>query len=71
MRLTGVTAGSPAAEGGLMGGDVIVELDGKEISDIYTYQYALEGTEEGQEVTVVVDRDGERVTLTVVMGPPR
>ena len=71
LRLTGVTEGSPADEGGLRAGDVVVEFDGKQIGDIYTYQYALEAREPGDEVTVIVERDGERISLQVVLGAYR
>jgi hypothetical protein len=71
LRLTGVREGSPAEEGGLRAGDVVVEFDGKEIGDIYAYTYALRDKEPGDEVVIVVERDGERVTLTVVLGERR
>ncbi|MGD2044667.1 MAG: M28 family peptidase [Gemmatimonadota bacterium] len=68
VRLTGVREGSPAAVAGIQGGDVIVEFDGNEIADIYAYTYALQAHESGDEVTIVVERDGERVTVTAVLG---
>lgn len=71
LRLTGVREGSPAAEGGLQGGDVVVEFDGREIADIYAYTYALQDKQPGDEVVIVVERDGERVRLTVVLGERR
>ncbi len=71
LRITGVREGSPAAEAGLQGGDVIVEFGGKEIADIYAYTYALQGSTPGDEIVVVVERNGERVRLTAVLGQPR
>ena len=71
LRLTGVREGSPAAEAGLRPGDVVVEFDGKEIADIYAYTYALRAKEPGDEVVIVVERDGERVTATAVLGERR
>ena len=71
LRLTGVRENSPAERGGLRAGDVIVEFDGREITDIYAYTYALQDKRPGDEVRVVVERDGERVTLTVVLGERR
>lgn len=71
MRLTGVREGSPADVGGLRGGDVIVEFDGAEITDIYSYTYALRAKRPGDEVVIVVERDGERVTLNVTLGERR
>ena len=69
LRLTGVREGSPAAEAGLRPGDVVVEFDGKEIADIYAYTYALRAKEAGDEV--VVEREGERVSFTAVLGERR
>ena len=68
LRLTGVREGSPADEAGLQAGDVVVEFDGNEITDIYAYTYALQATSAGDEVTIIVERDGERVTVTAVLG---
>ena len=68
MRLTGVREGSPAEIGGLRAGDVVVEFGGSEITDIYSYTYALQAYAPGDEVEIVVERDGERVTVTVVLG---
>lgn len=71
LRITGVREGSPAEEGGLRGGDVVVEFDGNEIADIYAYTYALRDRKPGDEVVIVVERDGERVTLNVTLGERR
>ena len=68
LRLSGVTAGSPADVGGLKAGDVIVELDGKPIKDLYTYSDALYAHKPGDEVTIVVLRDGQRLTRRVTLG---
>jgi C-terminal processing protease CtpA/Prc len=68
MRLTGVRAGSPADQGGLKAGDVIVEFGGKVVKDIYEYTDALNGFKPGDVVTVVVVREGQRVTLQVTLG---
>lgn len=68
MKLSGVRAGSPADKGGLRGGDVIVELGGKSVKDIYEYTDALNGFKPDDEVQVVVIRDGQRLTLKVTLG---
>jgi len=68
VRLTGVREGSPAHEAGIQAGDVIVELEGKEVSDLYAYTYALRAHRPGDEVEIIVMRDGERVTLTATLG---
>ena len=68
LRLTGVRVGSPAEEGGLRGGDIVVEFAGKPIADIYAYTYALREQSPGDVVKIVVERDGEEVTLEVTLG---
>ena len=68
LRLTGVRPGSPADEGGLRAGDVIVEFGGKPVTDLYTYTDALYAHQPGDVVRVVVLRRGERVEVTVTLG---
>lgn len=68
LKITGVRAGSPAEKGGLQAGDVIVEFGGKAVKDLYAYSDALYSHVPGDEVQVVVVRNGQRVTLTVTLG---
>lgn len=68
VRLTGVRAGSPADLGGLVAGDVIVEFGGKPVKDLYEYSDALYAHKPGDQVTVVVIRGGQRVSLEVKLG---
>lgn len=71
LRLTGVREGSPAEDAGLRTGDVVVEFDGAEITDIYAYTYALRDKKPGDVVQIVVERDGERVTVSATLGERR
>lgn len=74
LRLQRVTEGSPADRGGLKAGDVVVELDGKPVTDLYTYTDALYSHAPGDEVTVVVLRapaaggEPQRVSVRVTLG---
>jgi S1-C subfamily serine protease len=68
LRLTGVREGSPAAIAGLQPGDVVVEFDGNPIADIYAYTYALQAKQAGDEVVIVVERNGERISVTATLG---
>ena len=68
VRITGVREGSPAQKAGLQAGDVLVEMGGTEITDLYAYTYVLQAHKPGDEVSVVVLRNGERVTLKAVLG---
>jgi len=63
--LSGVAEGGPAEEAGIKGGDILVELAGQKLENIYDYTAALDALKIGEPVTVVVMRDGERVELTV------
>jgi hypothetical protein len=68
LRLTGVRAGSPADSAGLRAGDIVVELGGKEVTDLQSYSDALYSHQAGDEVDLVVQRGGERVKLRVRLG---
>ena len=68
VRLSGVRTGSPADSAGLLEGDVIVELDGKAIGDLYAYTDALYARKPGDTITIVVLRGGERVTVKARLG---
>ena len=65
VKLNGVAKGGPAAQAGLEAGDVIVQLAGKTIENIYDYTHALQAVKVGQPLTVEVVRDGQRATFTV------
>jgi S1-C subfamily serine protease len=65
VKLSGVRGGSPAEKGGLKGGDVIVEFAGQKITNIYDYTYALDAVKIGRAVTMIVEREGKRVTLSL------
>jgi Tol biopolymer transport system component len=69
VKLSGVRSGGPADKAGVKGGDVIVELAGQKITNIYDYTYSIGGLKIGEPVKMVVLRNGERVTLTVTPEP--
>ena len=69
----GIRAGNETVEVGqaerVIGGDVIVGIDGEEmqgIGDILTYLQS--GTEVGQEVNITLIREGEEITLPLTLG---
>jgi hypothetical protein len=65
VKLSGVAKGGPAEQAGVQGGDIILELAGKKIENIYDYTYALDGLKIGSPVEIVVLRGEQRVTMTV------
>jgi hypothetical protein len=67
LRVTGVTAGSPADVGGMKGGDLVVELDGKPVTDLESYTAALYARKPGDTITIVVLRAGQRLSLQVTL----
>ena len=68
LRLSGVRAGSPADSAGLKAGDIVVGLGGKAVSDLQTYSDALYSHQPGDQIEIVVLRDGARVRLQVKLG---
>ena len=68
VRLSGVAPAGPAEESGIRGGDIIVEVDGRTIENLYDYTYALEALRVGIAARIVVLRENQRVELEVVPG---
>jgi C-terminal processing protease CtpA/Prc len=60
LLLGGVIGGGPAEKAGLQKGDIIVEIAGQTIANIYDYTYALELLKIDQPVKVVYMRGSER-----------
>ena len=63
--LSDVTKGAPSDKAGVRGGDIIVELAGKKIENIYDYTYAIEALKIGEEAKIVVLRDEKRIELKI------
>ena len=78
-----VVRGSPADEAGLqgsykpvtiagrqelVGGDLIIGIDGEAVPDMESLQTRLQESEPGQEIGLTVLRDGEEVDLQVTLG---
>lgn len=62
-----VTEGYPAYVSGIHKGDIIIEVEGEKVTDIgYDETVARIKGEEGTEVTISVDRNGERQEFTVM-----
>ena len=68
LLLGGVIGGGPAEQAGLQKGDVIVEIAGQTIANIYDYTYALELLKIGEPVKIVYMRGTERRETALTPG---
>ena len=66
LTLSGVAPGGPADQAGVKGADVVVELAGRRVENIYDYTYAIEALKIGDPAQIVVLRNGRRVELRIV-----
>jgi hypothetical protein len=66
LLLGGVTSGGPAEKAGLQKGDVIIEIAGQTIANVYDYTYALEILKIGEPTVVIYLRGGERRETTLI-----
>ncbi len=58
----------PSLDAGMLAGDVIIRFDGGEVEDTRQLVRRVASTGVGEEVEVIVFRDGEEVTLAVTLG---
>jgi putative serine protease PepD len=64
----GVESDQPADDAGLVEGDVIVELDGEEVSDATDLTAAIRAHSPGDTVPLTYERDGDENTVEVTLG---
>lgn len=69
--ITGATKDSPAARGGLQGGDVIIRLGDSAVTGLEDFDSALRKHKGGDTIPVVVLRAGAEVTLEVTLAAPK
>jgi S1-C subfamily serine protease len=65
VQITGFPPGSPAQRSGLLVGDVIISLNGRNITRLEDLLRALQGTKPGEAVPVVVQRGERRLRANV------
>jgi Tol biopolymer transport system component len=68
VKLADVRAGGPADKAGIKGGDVLVEMAGTRIDNLYDMTFALQDHKPGETVDVIVLRNGQRTTLRATLG---
>ena len=63
IRIDMISPDKPAYKAGLQIGDVIIELNEKKVTDIYSYMNILMSLNENQTVKVKVKREGKTKTF--------
>ena len=62
-----VVAGAPGANAGLVQGDVIVKVNGKDVTPDQTVSYLVANTPVGQRIPLEIIRSGKRATVYVMV----
>ena len=65
MKLDGVRPSSPAERAGLRAGDIVTKLGKTPVKNVYDYTYALGELRAGQEVEIMIRREGRDMTLKI------
>ena len=68
VKLVGVSEGSPAEKAGIKGGDVIIKFGEFKVEGIEGYMNAMSSKKPGDEVDVLVVRDGKEALIKVKLG---
>jgi len=69
--ISGVASHSPAEQGGLKAGDIVVRLGDSKVGNLEDFDSALRKHKAGDKVSVLVKRGAEEVKLEVTLAPPR
>ena len=62
-----VEADTPAAEAGILAGDIVIDVDGTPINGSAGLVAAIRDRQPGDEIDVTVIRDGERITVSATL----
>ena len=65
LTIDGVRPEGPAEIAGIQPGDIIIEIDGKDVQDIYDYMHRLGDLKKGQRVAVKIKRGEDTLELIV------
>jgi serine protease Do len=66
--VSGIMENSPAYKAGLKQGDLIIELDGKTVSDSTNLRNMVSALSPGTKIGIKIIRDGKRQSLTAALG---
>jgi len=61
LRIESVLENRPAQKAGLTDGDIIVEIDGKKVSDIYSYMKIMGDIDKEKPIKIIFLREGKQV----------
>ncbi len=65
LKLEQVRSGDPGDLSGMQSGDIIIELDGNLVNDIFDYMNLINAFEPGDTVEFLILRDGEKIPIEV------
>jgi serine protease Do len=63
-----VGRGSPANQGGVSAGDVILEADKKPLKSWEELQHSVQNKKVGENIELSIGRNNEQGTVTVILG---
>jgi aminopeptidase YwaD len=67
LKISGTRTGSAAEKAGLLAGDIIIKMGGKDVKSIYDLTFLLGEFKPGDHIAIVVKRGSEEVTLQAVL----
>jgi S1-C subfamily serine protease len=65
MRIDGVSEGRPAENGGLLKGDIVIQLGDSVVTDMMSYMRALSVFDNGDKTTVMVKRGNKEISSVI------
>ena len=66
VEIDGIQPGGPAEKAGILPGDRLMKLKGKEVKDIYDFMHILDELTVGVETDIQVKRDGKLLDLKII-----
>jgi S1-C subfamily serine protease len=68
VAITMVVADSPADKAGLKAEDVVLKMNGQHVTDVQSFVQKVRDTKPGDEIKLVVKRDGKEQEIKVKVG---
>ncbi|MBD3218552.1 MAG: Do family serine endopeptidase [candidate division Zixibacteria bacterium] len=68
VRIADVIPGSPADAGGLEPNDIVLDFNGKDVSDLYTFRLMVAERKMGDKVDLTINRDGRKKNVSIILG---